>query len=299
MLVSLRREYANLVTSGAQLFLLFSGFWFESRNGWLGCLTVIAIISIFAWLTALNKLRAVRDTPTSTIASAAQGYVELAGKGTPFSDTPLLSKHSLLPCLWYRYTVEQQDSERNWKILERGESDDSFVLRDSTGECVVDVAQAEILTQHQDQWIKEGQRFTEWKLIIPDSLYLLGEFQTRSIALTFDHKTELNALLAEWKKDMPALHKRFDLNNDGELDMNEWLLARQAAKREVNQRMREAQAQPDLNILRKPRDSRLFLISNIHPDKLLRRYFFWSWAHVAIFLGCLAGIGWWLQQTAT
>ena len=65
MLVRLRREYAQLVTSGAQLALLFVGFYLESREGWLGCLSVMALISFFAWLSALHRLRMVRDTPTS------------------------------------------------------------------------------------------------------------------------------------------------------------------------------------------------------------------------------------------
>lgn len=214
----------------------------------------------------------------------------------PFGDTPLLSKHSLLPCLWYRYKVEQQDSEKNWKTIESGESDGSFVLRDDAGECVINLEQAEILTQHRDQWLKDGQRYTEWKLIAQDKIYVIGQFRTQSGALEFNTKAELNALLAEWKKDMPSLHQRFDLNNDGELDMDEWLLAMQAAKREVAKKMREAHAQPDLNIMSKPRDGKLFLISNIASEKLSRRYLFWSWAHVVIFFGCLAGISWWLQQ---
>ena len=50
MLVRLRREYAQLVTSGAQLALLFVGFHLESREGWLGVLSVMALISFFAWL---------------------------------------------------------------------------------------------------------------------------------------------------------------------------------------------------------------------------------------------------------
>lgn len=89
MLVALRREYANLVTSGTQLFLLFIGLQIDSREGWLGCLTVIAAISILAWLTALKKLRAVRDTPTSKIASAAQGYIRASWPGHAFWRHPI------------------------------------------------------------------------------------------------------------------------------------------------------------------------------------------------------------------
>ena len=296
MLVRLRREYAQLVTSGAQLLLLFVGIKLESREGWLGALSVMALISLFAWLSALHRLRMVRDTPTSKVASAAQGYVELTGRGKPFGDMPLISKLRVLPCLWYRYKVEQRTSEDKWKTVDSGESSDSFVLRDDTGDCVVDPEYAEIITKHHDQWHEGDYRYTEWKLINSDYLYVIGEFRTRSGAMEFDSRAELNALLAEWKQDKPALHARFDLNNDGELDMKEWMLARQAAKREVAKKKREVHAQPDIHIIGQPRDGKLFLISNLTPEKLSRRYLFWGWAHLAIFFGALGGIGWLLQM---
>jgi hypothetical protein len=297
MLVSLRREYAHLVTSGAQLLLLLAGLKLESRKGWLICLAIMAAISILAWLSALNRLRAIRDTPTSKIASAAQGYVELIGRGHPFGE-PLLGQLSKLPCLWYRYKIERRESRNEWKTMESGESDDTFILRDCTGECVVDPEQAEILTRHHDQWHDLDYRYTEWKLIEHDSLYVIGQFRTQGGgSLEFDTRTELNALLAEWKKDMPTLHARFDLDNNGTLDMQEWMLARSAASREVARMMREAQAQPDINIISHPRDGQLFLVSNLDQDKLSRRYLLWSWAHLVIFFGALGGIGWLLQKT--
>src|SRR3989338_5008565 len=144
MLVRLRREYAQLVTSGAQLLLLFAGIYLGSREGWLGCLSVMALVSFFAWLSALKRLRAIRGTPTSRVASAAQGYVELIGRGQPFGDMPLISKLRQLHCLWYRYKVEQRGSKDKWQNIESGESRDSFLLRDNTGDCVVDPEHAEI-----------------------------------------------------------------------------------------------------------------------------------------------------------
>ena len=296
MLATLHRGYAHLVTSGAQLLLLLVGLKLESRNGWLACLSIMAVVSILAWLSALNRLRAIRDTPTSKIASAAQGYVELTGRGHPFGE-PLLGKLSLLPCLWYRYNIERRESENKWKTMDSGESDDSFILRDDTGECVVDPEQAEIFTQHRDQWHDGDYRYTEWKLIEHDSLYVIGQFRTQGgSSLEFNTREELNALLAEWKKDMPALLKRFDLDNNGTLDMQEWMLARSAASREVTKMMREAQAQSDIHIISRPREGELFLISNLDPDKLSRRYLLWSWAHLLIFFGSLGGIGWVLQS---
>ena len=298
MLVSLRRSYAELITSGAQLTLLFIGIHLESREGWLGALSVMALISFFAWLSALKRLRAIRDTPTSRVAAAAQGYVELTGRGKPFGDTPLISKLRQLPCLWYRYEIEERYKTKDghsWWTIDSGESSDSFLLRDDTGDCLVDPEYAEIITKHHDQWQSGEHRYTEWKLIKDDSIYVIGEFRTRSGAVEFDGRTELNALLAEWKQDKPVLHARFDLNGDGELDMTEWMLARKAAKREVANKMREAQAQPDIHLIGQPRDGKLFLISNLAPEKLSRRYLFWSWAHVVIFFGALGALGWLLQ----
>ncbi len=298
MLVTLRRSYAQLVTSGAQLLLLFIGIRLESRNGWLVSLSAMAAISILAWLSALGKLRAIRDTPTSRIASAAQGYVELSGRGYPFGE-PMLGKLSLLPCLWYRYRIEKRESENKWKIIDSGESDDTFILRDETGECVVDPEQAEILTRHRDQWHDGDHRYTEWKLIERDSLYVIGQFRTQGgSSLEFSSREELNALLAEWKKDMPTLLKRFDLDGNGTLDMQEWMLARSAAKREVAKMLRTAQAQADINIIGRPRNGQLFLVSNLDQNKLSRRYLLWSWAHLAIFFAALGGIGWVLQLSA-
>jgi hypothetical protein len=296
MLVRLRRSYAELVTSGAQVLLLIVGIKLESRQGWLASLGLIAGISLIAWLSALYRLRAVRDTPTSRVSSAAQGYVELIGRGKPFGGAPLISKLRLLPCLWYRWKVEQRSSKNEWRTLDSGESSDPFVLRDDTGDCVVDSENAEIITKHRDQWQTGDYRYTEWKFINDDSLYVIGDFRTQGgSTVHFDTRAELNALLAEWKRDKPALHARFDLNNDGELDMTEWMLARQAARREVAKKKREVQSQPDMHIISQPRDGKLFLVSNLSPDKLSRRYLFWSWAHLVIFFGALGGIGWLLQ----
>lgn len=293
MLVSLRRSYEQLLTSGAQLLLVLVGLRLGSREGWLFSLAAIALISVIAWLSALNRLRAIRDTPTSRIASAAQGYVELVGSGQPFGDPPMLSKLSLLPCLWYRYKIEQRDEKNNWKTVDSGETSDCFMLRDDSGSCVIDPESAEIITRHRNQWQQGDDRNTEWTLIENDPLYVIGQFRTQGgSTLEFDSRAELNALLAAWKEDMPALHARFDLDSDGKLDMNEWMLARQAAKREVGKMLRVAQAQADINIISRPRDGKLFLISNLTPEKLSRGYLFWTWAHLLIFCGALGGIGW-------
>ncbi len=299
MLLKLRREYAQLVTSGAQLLLLLVGFKLDTRIGWLSCLAAMAALSILAWLSALKRLRAVRDTPTSKVASAAQGYIELDGHGMLLGETPLLSKLHALPCLWYRYKIEQRSSKNEWRTIDSGESKDCFMLRDDSGTCVVDPEHAEIITRHCEKWHKGDFRYTEWSLIAQDKLYAIGHFRTQGgSSVEFNSREQLNLLLAEWKRDMPALLARFDLDNNGELDMQEWMLARSAAKREVGKKMREAHAAPDLHIIGVPHDGRLFLITNLGQNELSRRYLFWAWMHLLIFFSALAGIGWILHAPA-
>jgi hypothetical protein len=256
----------------------------------------VALISLFAWLSALYRFRTIRDTPTSRIASAAQGYVELIGTGKNLDDTPLISTLTYLPCLWYRFKIEKKNAKNEWVTHSSGESNSPFQLSDDTASCVVDPAGAEIITSNKDQWTKGGFRYTEWKLLNIDTIYAIGAFKTFG-GSTDTRKTsdEIKAVLAEWKENMPDLLARFDLDKNGTLDMQEWALARSAAKRAADKRVTQARAAPDTHYLVRPGDGRLFLISNLPPDKLARRYVLWSWAQLIILFGSLGGMGWILK----
>jgi len=292
MIVTLRKSYGQFITSGAQLLLLVIGLQTESREGWIACLSLVALISLIAWVSTLRRRRAITDTPTSRIASAAQGYIELIGDGKPLDHPPLLSHLTRLPCLWYRFHVEEKTGhDDKWKTVEQGESEVPFLIDDGSGRCVVDVEGAEILTKHKETWTEGRYRNTEWKLLINDPIYALGEFKTLGGgSVDLDANQDMNALLAEWKKNKIDLLKRFDLNGDGELDLQEWGLARQAARREVAKMHREARNESDVHTLCCPRNGRHYLLSNLDPNKLARRYLLWAVFHVAIFLGALGAI---------
>jgi hypothetical protein len=298
MWAALRREYAPSMGLGAQFISLVAASKLNSQLGWWIAAGVIAVIALFSWRSALKSLRLIRDTPTSKVASAAQGYVELIGRGKAMPNEPVFSKFRQLPCLWFRYKLEQLsegETRNEWRTVDSGESRESFMLCDSSGECVVDADYAEINTRYCEVWREGDLRYTEWTLLEHDVLYVLGAFRTHSMAAEFNRNTELNALLAAWKLDLPELHRRFDLNNDGELDMDEWLLARKAAQREVAKQFRAAQAQPDIHLVSQPADGKLFLISNRTPADLSRRYLYWCWLHLALFFISLAGLAWLLQ----
>jgi hypothetical protein len=297
MLTSLRREYAQIITSGGQLLLLFAGFHFHSPLGWIWSLGLISVISLFAWYSVLHRLRTISGTPTSRVASAAQGYVELIGRGRQGA-TPLISKLRVLPCLWYRWKVEERNSENKWNTLDQGESSDYFVLREDSGDCVVDPEHAEIITKHKDVWNSGVYRYTEWKLIQEDYLYVIGEFKTvGGSTATLTRDDLVKQILSEWKTDNADLLKRFDLDNNGVLDMREWMLARQAAKREADKRLDQVHTEPDTNFMLKPRDGRLFLISNLDQHKLALRYRFRAWTHIIILFGALGSLSWIMQTS--
>lgn len=296
MFASLRNSYTQLITSGGQLLLLFAGFHSNSRIVWLWCLSIMAILSLFAWYSVLRRQRLITGTPTSRIASAAQGYVELIGTGE-HGTTPFFAKYSHLPCLWYRYKVEVRDRENKWRTESTGESDAAFIIDDGTGRCVIDPQGAEIICKHKDTWSVADYRYTEWLILANDEVYALGEFKTvGGSTSTLTHNDLVREVLTEWKSDNENLLKRFDLDNNGMLDMDEWMLARQAAKREANKRLAEVRAEPDTNFLLRPQDGRLFLVSNYSPEELAGKYVLWTWLHLAILLGALGGLAWMLTH---
>ena len=284
MLVSLRRGYGNLVTSGGQLILLLIGFKTESSLGMFVCVALMVPLSLIAWTSAWRRARAVDDTPTSKVASAAQGYVELIGTGRPLAGAPLMSPLSHLPCLWFRYTVERKDSDNKWVQEEKGESDASFILEDGSGECMVDPEGAEMLVTKKDSWIQGDRRYTEWLLIERQTIYALGQFATRgSVGLSLNLAEDVKLLLSEWKTRTAELLARFDLNKDGQIDLKEWELARAQARREIAANHRELRASSELHVMHLPEDGRLYLISDMEPDNLASKYRWWSWFHIAIF----------------
>lgn len=298
MLVRLRREYGRFITSGGQLMLIAVGSEIDTPLGWAACGGLIAAISLLAWTSTWRRARAFDDTPTSKVASAAQGYAELIGRGRPLAGDPLLAVLSHLPCLWYRYLIERRSDDK-WVREDSGESDASFILDDGSGQCVVDPEGAEIVPARKDQWTQSDRRYTEWLLLENESLYALGQFKTLgSQDLELDRAADVKALLAEWKKEPQELLRRFDLDGNGELDLREWELARAQARREVDRQHREARLQPELHLMHRPDDGRLYVISTLQPEQLSRRYRWWSAAHLTIFFSALAGAGYALRMAA-
>jgi hypothetical protein len=276
--------------SGAIHFVIIAiAFQADSGEVWPYALLAMSAVSFFAWVANYRRYRHIQDLPTSRVASAAQGYVELFGRTEILPGEPIVSKLSRSPCCWFSFEIEEKGSDDKWQTLDSGSSVEQFLLVDDTGQCVISPEGAEVLSHHHKTWEQLDRRFTEWLLLPKSVIYAIGEFSTtaaEAVAAGVE-RADVGALLAEWKQNKREMSERFDLDRDGQISMKEWELARLQARREVRARQAEVQSRSveGVHILRQPGDGRLFLLANELPDKIGLRYRFWSWAHLVIFLG--------------
>jgi hypothetical protein len=248
---------------------------------WAGVL--LALISFAAWFANHRRRRAISDIPISKISSAAQGYVGLEGVAEAHEGMLINNSMQGLPCVWRKYTVTRGRGD-NAEVVDSGVSDSTFLLRDSSGTCVIDPDYAEVITTSKHEFNVGEYHHVEYYLLPNDSLYVLGEFITQAdplVVTSADHA--VRELLAEWKFNKATLLSRFDKNRDGEIDIHEWELARQEAKRVVEQNVNQTRTNSGLNIVRKPKADRLYLLSNLMPEQLASRYLYWGWFHLLAF----------------
>ena len=261
----------------------------ESAEVWPYALLAMAAVSFCAWAANYRRYRQIHDLPTSKVASAAQGYVELSGKSKLLPGHPVTSRLSSQTCCWYAYEIEEKNSKDQWRTVESGKSVEHFLLVDASGQCVISPEGAEVLTRQHKCWTESDRRYTEWLILEGADCYAIGEFSTKSanVVGTREERADVGNLLSGWKQDPKQLLERFDLNKDGKIDVKEWELARLQAQREVRKQHSEAQSRAveGVHLLCKPRDGRFFLLADELPDKLGARYRWWSWAHMIIFLG--------------
>lgn len=293
MLTRLRRDAANVTLPALQAVTVGAMLQSERGPGWSLGLAVLVLTGLYGWWRSVKTTRMIVDTPTSRIASAAQGYVELHGRGKPLDGAPLRSPVNGLPVLWYRVRAERRTSDGKWRHVSTAESDASFLLDDGSGVCAIDPEGADLLVRRREVYQSGDDRHTQWCLIDGDRIYALGDFATLgSVSPDFDIGRQIRELLDHWKSDRRQLIARFDLDGDGEIDLKEWELARAQARREVIRLRDEVMTAPEAHLLRKPGAGQLFLISDLDPADLARRYRWWSWYHLAVFLGAVGVTAW-------
>lgn len=242
-------------------------------------LAISLVCSVFAWRFNLQRLLAIAEHATSTIAAAAQGYVELAGHARAL--LPQTSPLSGIPCVWFRYWVYVKDHNNLWRLADYRSSEQEFEIEDATGRCLVDPTDAEVMMAERHGKTRNDHRYIELLLRTGKRLYVLGELETiTEVSAARQLKQQTMQLLTHWKRAPEQLKRRFDFNGDGEIDAEEWEHARAAASHEVIVRQGLAD-RPERHKIRAPEDHRLFLISAVSPQQLRGRYKFWAGLHLA------------------
>jgi hypothetical protein len=264
--------------------------------GLIAALVALGLLALWQGFSRLARARFLEDTPTSLIRSAAQGYVELQGHARLLPGPLIVSPLTGERCVWWDYRIEEEaederfggQRQRIWRTIDAATSDDLFLLADISGDCIVDPVDATVYPSLQRCWRGDSERpgrppaatpwfstgryrYTERLVRYGDFICATGWFRTQSAQHDFDESRDVAELLAEWKRDRRELLRRFDADRSGNIDAQEWEVARQAALEEVRARHVDTAAHPDLDVLGKPPDHRPFILSTLPQDRLIRR----------------------------
>ena len=291
---------------------------------WIAVIGLAAGAAYSFWygFKAWAKNRTVEDTPTSRVRSAAQGYVELTGRGRPPPDSSNKAPLTGTPCTWWRYKIEERRStgrSRSWSTIQSDTSVAPFLLDDGTGHCLIDPRGAEVFPGAKDVWygpeewpqvhipngtgvfawlvdnlVTDRYRYTEYRLQADEELYAIGAFRSLGGASVQDPDDAVAALLHAWKEDPATLLARFDTNHDGTLSVAEWEQARAAARREVLEHRGAETKPPSMNVLADPGDGRSFLLAACDAETLARRFRYRALAGLCGFVGGSAALTWML-----
>ncbi len=293
-------------------------------------LSAVAVFVAWRCWHHLYKARTIEDIPTAKAGSAHQGYVELEGIGRLMDDAPITAPLSGLPCVWYRYRVEELrtvyakgGTRQRWVTVEKGESNETFWLEDDTGRVAVDPEGAEVTPKHKDVWrsrhwsrgskgwsafiiqfltshLGGSYRFTEQRINPNDSLYAIGLLKnlgSHMATTTIDE--DVRELLRQWKSDQAKLKERFDLNEDSKIDEKEWRLARSQARREARRARQESvkEFSEGINLMTRTNDrTRPYIIAAYPQEDLIKSYHRWAILYDVGFFA-LGSAGLWLFNT--
>ena len=282
-------------------------------------LVIAAIVGFIAAFYFFYKKRVIEDTPTSKIRSAAQGYVELAGHGELMEGQPIVAPLTGTTCTWYSYQVEEhRRSGKNsrWVTIERGCSDELFLIIDDTGQCIIDPEGTHVTPVNKDcwhghqsrpsgepvlppkrNWFSFGAgryRYTEKRMHPGELLYAIGLYKTVGGANSqFNINDDVRDIISEWKQDSDLLMSKFDKNKDGQIDMEEWQAVREEALQTVIARHAEEKKTPPVNILSNTHDRRRpYILSAIPQEYLIKRFHYYSASFIILFFVSGASVTW-------
>lgn len=257
------------------------------------CLMCYGVVAGFlAWEHGLRHKRLIQNIPTSEIATAAQGYVELQGKAEQFENQA--GRHTAgLPVLWYRKEFAERADISDFRAfpfnlfytpVATEESRTPFAIVDQTGAACILPHGADIIVARKNRSYLENRRVTDESILPGDPLYVMGIFSTHTPA--FPYMEKLEQLLGEWDRD-PVQQRQFDRNRDGRLSPDEWREMHLAAQMAVAARQNENAETGQRHLVYSPADGRRFIISTLPPEKLAGHYLFYLCAGLILLATCL------------
>ncbi len=295
MLRAFKSQYLNI--SAVTLVIVLLIWLFKQTNGhfspfaWQLLLAIAVVVS--AGVFNFWRLLKLKETPISTIAAAAQGYVELYGQAS--ASPPMRTPYQNIPCVWYKAWVFANFSDLNsgnlWfnhRLLDYQQSMLPFVLTDESGQCTVNPQGAEVKYFQTRTWRKNEHRYVEQYLPVNQPLYVVGHLDTRHDKLSEKALNEaLKTELTHLKTKRWYLLNRYDHNRNGELDMEEWVQVREDVTMQI-QSQHAMQSHTQDYTIAKPAGKQLFLISAKSPQQLRQRYQYWLLLHLILLMGLLS-----------
>ena len=154
----------------------------DSRWIWTFALGASGLLAFSAWIAARRRSDAMEITPRSRIASAAQGYVELAGTAETAGDGKLSDPVTGTECAWFHvesFHREGSGDHATWEHAGRAHSKRPIGLRDDSGLCLLHHEGAEIAVGVPDTVMTDPDtRHWIWRIRTGDPLYAIGHFRT-------------------------------------------------------------------------------------------------------------------------
>ena len=277
--------------------------------GTIGVFVIFALAGLVAALIGFRRARTILDVPTARVRSAPQGYVELQGTAHANRDALVCAPLTGRACLWYDYKVERKQrsgKKTTWRTVRKGRCNESFLIRDGTGQCVIFPEGAAITPESTECWYGNSEwpdtqpqagvqsdkpggfsiavagfefgarryRYTEKRIHDGDPLYSIGWFKTVNPGDEMTLIEETRAALGDLKQDRPSMLKRFDANSDGDINIEEWDAARKTVQREViAARSKRSATEEAVHTMTKPSQRRQPYLLSTRPEAQLVRYY--------------------------
>jgi hypothetical protein len=253
---------------------------------------VLALLALLACFSRLRRDRFIADTPLVRIRSAAQGYVRVAGIARSPPGDIIRSPLTDRPCVWWDYRVEAREENAKgqavYRTVEKATSVTPFVLNDADAECLIGPVGADVTATSNERWSgmsrhpggapqslailgligQDDYRFHERLIAAGTPVSVLGELRSHTEFGAVDQKTQ--ELLTQWKRDQPALLRRFDRNHDGQISPDEWNTARAAAHTEAEATVLHSPIER-VGVVAQASHGEPFIIAPLDGEHLIRR----------------------------